>query len=85
MLSKSVNVNSFNIESGYLSFSCSFLLDENLTEIFDGLPEFISRRYQYDNMILMYIAAYIALNDSAFSEAKLLNETTFTIKSMDNI
>ena len=37
LLSANVNVDNFNIESGHSCFNCSFLLDENSAEIFDGL------------------------------------------------
>ena len=39
LLSINVNVDSFNIENGHLSFNCTFVLDENSAEISDDLPE----------------------------------------------
>ena len=77
LLSAKVNVDSFNIESGHSCFNCSFLLDENLAEIFDGLPELESSVTEDTKMVLVYIAGYITRNDSGSSEEKLLNETTF--------
>ena len=77
MLSANVNVDSFNIESGHSCFNCSFLLDENSAEIFDSLPESESSVPEDTKMVLVYMAGYIARNDSGSSEEKLLNETTF--------
>ena len=39
LLSANVNFDSVTVESGHPCFNCSFLLDENSAEIFDGLPE----------------------------------------------
>ena len=58
-----VNVDNFNIESGHSCFNCSFLLDENSAEIFDGLPELESSVPEDTKMVLVYIAAYITRND----------------------
>ena len=58
-----VNVDNFNIESGHSCFNCSFLLDENTAEIFDGLPELESSIPEDTKMVLVYIAAYITRND----------------------
>ena len=77
LLSAKVNVDSFNTESGHSCFNCSFLLDENLAEIFDGLPELESSVTEDTKMVLVYIAGYITRNDSGSSEEKCLNETTF--------
>ena len=54
-----------------------FLLDENLAEIFDGLPELESAIPEGTKMVLVYIAGYITRNDSGPSAEKLLNETSF--------
>ena len=72
-----VNVDSFNIESSHSWFVCCFLLDENSTEIFDGLPELESSIPEGTKMVLVYIAGYITRNDSGPSAEKLLNETSF--------
>ena len=77
LLSANVNIDSFNIESGHSCFNCSFLLDENSAEIFDGLPELESSVLEDTKMVLVYIAGYITRNDSRSSEEKLLNETIF--------
>ena len=77
LLSANVNVGSFNIESGHSRFNCSFLLDENKSEIFNGLPELESSVPEDTEMVLDYIAGYITRNDFGSSEEKLLNETTF--------
>ena len=77
LLSANVNVDIFNMESAHSSFNCRFFLDENSAEIFDGLPELESSVSEDTKMVLVYIAGYIAGNDSGSSEEKLLNETTF--------
>ena len=77
LLSANVNVDSFNIESPHSCFNCSFLLDENSAEIFDGLPELESSVTEDAKMVLDYIPAYITRNDSGSSEGKLLNGTSF--------
>ena len=77
LLSANVNVDIFNMESAHSGFNCRFLLDENSAEIFDGLPELESSVSEDTKMVLVYIAGYIAGNDSGSSEEKLLNETTF--------
>ena len=77
LLSANVNVDSFNIESGYSRFNGSFLLHEISAEIFDGLLELESSVPEDTKMVLVYIAGYITCNDSGSSEEKLLNETTF--------
>ena len=73
MLSVNVNVDSFNIESGHSCFNCSFSLDENSSEIFDGLPELESSVPEDTKTVLIYITR----NDLGSSEEKLLNETTY--------
>ena len=73
----SANVDSFNVESGHSRFNCSFLLEENTDEIFNGLPELESSVPEDTKMVLDYIADYITRNDFGSSEEKLLNETTF--------
>ena len=67
MLSANVNVDSFNIESGHSCFNCSFLLDKNSAEIFDGLPELKSSVPEDTKMVLVDIAGYITCNDSRSS------------------
>ena len=54
-----------------------FLLDENLPQIFDGLPELESAIPEGTKIVLVYIAGYITCNDSGPSVEKLLNETSF--------
>ena len=54
-----VNVDSFNIESGYSCSNYSFLLQENSAEIFDGLLELESSVPEDIKMVLVYIAGYI--------------------------
>ena len=58
LLSANVNVDSFYIESGHSCFNCSFLLDENSAEIFDGLPELESLVPEDTKMVLVYIVGY---------------------------
>ena len=58
LLSANVNVDSFNVEYGHSCFNCSFLLDKNSAEIFDGLPELESSVPKGTKMILVYIAGY---------------------------
>ena len=77
LLSANVNVDSFNIENGHSCFNYSFLLDENLAEIFDGLPKLESSVPEHTEMVLVHIAGHITRNDSGSSEEKLLNETDF--------
>ena len=77
MLSANVNVDSFNIENGHSCFDYSFLLDENLAEIFDGLPKLESSVPEHTEMVLVHIAGHITRDDSGSSEEKLLNETNF--------
>ena len=50
-----------------------FLLDENLPQIFDGLPELESAIPEGTKIVLVYIAGYITCNDSGPSVEKLLN------------
>ena len=64
LLSANVNVDSFNIKSGHSCFNCSFLLDENFAEIFDGLPELESSVPEDTKMVVVYTAGYITRNDS---------------------
>ena len=73
LLPTNVNVDSFNIESGHSCFNCSFLLDKNSAEIFDGLPELESLVPEDTKMVLVYIAGYITHNDSGSSKEKVLN------------
>ena len=77
LLSANVNVDSVNIESRHSCFNCSFLLDENSAEIFDGLPELESSVTEDTKMVLVYLPGYITRNDSGSSEGKLLNGTNF--------
>ena len=65
LLSTNVIIDSFVIESGHSCFNCSFLLDENSSEIFDGLSELESSFPEDTKMVLVYIAGYITRNDSA--------------------
>ena len=58
LLSANVNVDSFYIESWHSCFNCSFLLDENSAEIFDGLPELESLVPEDTKMVLIYIVGY---------------------------
>ena len=64
LLSANVNIDSFNIKSGPSCFNCSFLLDENSAEIFDGLSELESSVPEDTKMVLVYTAGYITRNDS---------------------
>ena len=67
LLSTNLDVDSFNIESGHSWFNCSFLLDENLAELFDGLPKLESLILEDTKMVFVYIAGYIMSNDSGKS------------------
>ena len=67
------------------------LLDENSAEILVSLWKLDFSIAEDTKMVLVYVAGYIMCNDSRMrndspsSEEKLINETTFTIKSIDNI
>lgn len=65
LLSNNFNVDSFNIESGYLCFNCSFLLGENSDEIFDSLPELECSVPENTKIVLTQMVGYITRNDSA--------------------
>ena len=54
LLSTNLNVDGFNIEYGHSCFNCSFLLDENSAEIFDGLSELESSVPEDTKMVLLY-------------------------------
>ena len=74
MLSTIVNVDSFNIESVYSCFNCSFSLDKNSPEIFDRSLESESQVPEDTKMMFRHITAFIRIKDSASSGEKLLNE-----------
>lgn len=84
LLSTNVKIYSSNTKSGHFYFNCNFLLDKISAEIYEGLPELESSVPKETKMALVYIAGYITSNDSASSEEKVLNETTF-YKTMENI
>ena len=54
LLSPNTNVYSFNIENSHSNFNLNFLLDENLGEIFDGLPELESSVPENSKMIAIH-------------------------------
>ena len=68
-----VNVDSFNIESGHSCLNCSFLLDKDSAEIFDGLPGLESSVPEDTKMVIVHIAGFIKRNDSGSSIEKVLN------------
>ena len=59
LLSLNVNIDEFNVESGHECMSCSYLLCEEGSEIFDNLEELELSIPLETKMSLVYIAGYV--------------------------
>ena len=77
LLSLNVNIDGFNLESGYYCPHCSYALDEKGTEIFDNLVKLEESLTLETKMSLLYIAGYVTRNNMEQSEEELLGVTTF--------
>ena len=88
LLSLNIDIDSFDVTSGHECASCTHVLCEEGSEIFDNLETLESSHSDATKMTLLYIAGYVVRNN--YDEEKLLEHTAFYyekfgkyIKSLD--
>ena len=77
LLSRNIDINQFNLESGHQCPLCSYLLCEEGAEIFDNLQNLESSVSLETKNSIVYIAGYVTRKDQELSETQLMDQTTF--------